>query len=41
VCIHVFIIKGKRGYEFEKEQGGACGKIWIEKSEGRFVIIIL
>ena len=29
--MHVTIIDNKRGREFEREQGGLCGKVWSEK----------
>lgn len=33
MCVHIQVttINEKRGREFEKEQGGAYGRVWKEK----------
>lgn len=42
VCIykymHAIRMNGKRGCEFEGEEGGICGRVWREEREGRNVL---
>ena len=39
--MHGTIIIGKRGHEFEREQGGYGGRVWRKEREGRNVVFNL
>lgn len=39
--MHVTIINGKKGHKFERRQGEAYGRVWVEEREGKNDVIII
>lgn len=35
--VHVTTINEQRGYEFEREEKGVCGRVWREKKDREII----